>query len=166
MSEKSKICLLLSLSLAISALILFVPANLFPFMTIELYGQKNESTIWEGVVSLWGAGEYFVSVVVFLASLVIPFIKLILLVLVAARVMKNSKVSDSDIYVHRALEILGRWSMLDVFLVAILVAVLKLADLVNVQVGFGSFLFLAVVLLSLISAEALTKVVEKSEESL
>src|SRR5688572_30375654 len=64
-------------ALALAALVLYVPANIYPILSMNLYGNYTESTVWDGVVSLMQYDEYFVAVVVFLASIVIPLLKLL-----------------------------------------------------------------------------------------
>lgn len=163
MNSKNNIFLSLALSMAMTSLIFYFPANLFPFMTVELYGQKNASTILEGVQALYNAGEVFVAIVVLVASLIIPIIKILMLLFLSIRISVKGATTESDHYLHKALEVLGRWSMLDVFLVAILVAMMKLGDLAKVSVGLGSVFFLLVVIFSMISAEALTKALKQQE---
>src|SRR4051812_5305495 len=63
-------------ALALAALVLYIPANLYPILRMDIYGAYSESTVWDGVVSLWQYNEYFVAIVVFLASIVIPLLKL------------------------------------------------------------------------------------------
>src|SRR3569833_432368 len=69
----------LTLVFALSAIILYLPANLFPFMTLEFYGRRNSSTIWSGVKSLMQQQSYTVAIIVFLASILIPCVKLLIL---------------------------------------------------------------------------------------
>ena len=69
----------LTLAFSLTALILYIPANIFPFMTIELYGNRNSSTIWGGIVSLAESGSLAIALIVFLASMLIPFVKLVIL---------------------------------------------------------------------------------------
>lgn len=143
------------LSLSITALLLSFPANFTPFMRLELYGQGQDSTILGGVSSLLDSGEILVAVVVFLASLVIPTIKIFALIYLSRRFSNPHRVSPSDIQLHRAVEVLGRWSMLDIFLVAILVAMLKFGSLAHVEIKEGAIYFLLVVLITMVVSEML-----------
>lgn len=85
-----------TLAYSLTALILYLPANLLPVMTIEMYGQKNETTIWQGIVSLAEGGDWILALVVFVASMLIPFIKLAILFYLAVS-FKNSKNSKFKI---------------------------------------------------------------------
>jgi paraquat-inducible protein A len=129
-------------ALALAALVLYVPANIYPILSMNLYGNYSESTVWDGVVSLMQYDQYFVAVVVFLASIVIPLLKLLgLFFLVITRI-------------YRFIDAIGPWAMLDVFLVAILVALMKLGDLAQVIPGPGLIAFACVVVLTVLASQA------------
>lgn len=145
----------LCLSLSLTALILTLPANLLPFMRLELYGQGQDATVWEGVRTLYQSGEWFVALVIFAASLVIPTIKIAALIYLSGRFMRPERVTGRDLYLHRALEVLGRWSMIDIFLVAIMVAMLKFGNLAHVEIRAGAIFFLMVVMLTMVVSEIL-----------
>ena len=151
----------LCLSLSFTALILSIPANLFPFMRLEFYGQGNDSTIWGGVQSLYQSGEWFVALVIFVASLVIPNLKILALIYLSSRFMRPHAVTQRDLYLFRAVEVLGRWSMLDIFLVAILVAMLKFGHFGHVEIKSGAIYFLLVVLTTMTVSELLARIPKK-----
>ncbi len=151
----------LCLSLSLTALILSVPANLFPFMRLEFYGQGNDSTIWGGVQALYQSGELFVALVIFVASLVIPNLKIFALIYLSSRFMQPHTVTKRDLYLHRAVEVLGRWSMLDIFLVAILVAMMKFGHFGQVSIKSGAIYFLLVVITTMTVSEILARIPNK-----
>jgi paraquat-inducible protein A len=141
----------LTAALALAALILYVPANLYPIMSMSLHGAYSENTVWEGVLSLAEAHEWFVAVVVFLASIVIPLLKLLGLFLLAISARwKNGRRTRTRL--HRFIEALGPWAMLDVFLLAVLVALVKLNSLATVLPGPGLAAFTAVVVLTIFAS--------------
>lgn len=140
-----------TLALSIAALLLFIPANIYPFMTMELYGQTNSATIWGGVTSLMDDGAYFIAVVVFLASLVIPLLKLVILFYLSLTAT-NGKHTLFKTKLYYFVELIGRWSMLDIFLLAVFVAVIKLGKWTTVEPELGALLFLIVVILTMIAA--------------
>src|SRR5260221_5211944 len=125
-----------SLAFTVSALVLYVPANLYPILSMNMYGAYSENTVWDGVVSLWQYNEYFVAIVVFLASIVIPLLKLLGLffLIVSAKLGKGRRLR-SRTKIYRFLDVIGPWAMLDVFLLAILVCPASLADLTRVIRG-------------------------------
>jgi paraquat-inducible protein A len=141
----------LTWAFALTALIFYVPANIFPFMTIELYGKTNTSTIWGGILSLFESGAWTVALIVFLASIVIPAMKLVILFYLAftARTRRNSRFKTKLYYF---VEAIGRWSMLDIFLLAVLVAIVKLAPMATVQPEFGSLMFAMVVIFTMLAS--------------
>lgn len=140
-----------TLAFSLTALILYIPANLFPFMTIELYGNRNSSTIWTGVVALAESGSVAIALVVFLASMVIPFIKLALLFYLALSA-KQKKHPNFKQRLYQIIEAIGRWSMLDIFLLAVLVAIMKLGPWTTVEPGLGSLLFALVVIFTMLAS--------------
>lgn len=141
----------MTISLALTALIFYVPANLFPFMTIELYGRRNSSTIWGGIVSLVEAGSLFIAIIIFLASLVIPLMKLVILfyLAVGTRNLKRARFKTS---LYRFVEAIGRWSMLDIFLLAVLVAMMKLGNWTTVTPEPGALMFALVVIFTMLAS--------------
>ena len=135
---------------SLAALILFFPAMSLPILAIERLGYRNESTVWGGVVDLWKDGSPGISTVVFLCSILIPLVKISGLMFLC--VSWKLKRSQQQATVLSLIEGIGRWSMLDVFLVAILVATVKLGDIATVIPGPGIIAFTAVVLLTIFAS--------------
>jgi len=139
-------------ALSLTALILYVPANLYPVMRMEFMGAASENTIWTGVVSLAGDGMWEIALLVFCASILVPLMKLLglfYLVLTAGSVKRKK---DRTL-VYKIIEAVGRWSMLDVFLLSILVALVKLGSLATVLPGPGIIAFAAVVVLTILASQ-------------
>lgn len=137
-------------ALAISALILFVPANILPILSITRMGYKHESTIWGGVVDLWNGGTQGIAVIVLFCSIVIPLVKIgVMFYLCATWQIQSPKLNSALL---SFIDIVGRWSMLDVFLVAVLVALVKLGSIATVQPGLGILAFAGVVVLTMIAS--------------
>jgi len=141
----------LTLVFSLTALIFYFPANIFPFMTIELYGNRSTSTIWGGVVSLVKDGSWPIGLVVFLASLLIPCLKLIILFYLSLTA-KSKKHPGFKTKLYFIVEAIGRWSMLDIFLLAILVAIMKLGAWTTVEPEPGSLMFLFVVVFTMLAS--------------
>jgi len=140
-------------ALALAALILYVPANVYPILSMNLHGAYSESTVWEGCVSLARAGQWLVATVVFLASIAIPLLKLCgLLFLVATAHFGPAIPPRRQLSVHRFIGLIGPWAMLDVYLVAVLVALVKLDELATVLPGPGLIAFAAVVVLTILAS--------------
>lgn len=141
----------LTLSFSLTALILYLPANIFPFMSIELYGNRNTSTIWSGIVTLTESGSWPIAVIVFLASILIPFVKLVILFYLSATA-KNKKHPQLKTRLYHFIEAIGRWSMLDIFLLAVLVAILKLGPWTTVEPKLGALMFAMVVIFTMLAS--------------
>jgi paraquat-inducible protein A len=140
-------------ALTIAALVLYVPANVYPILQMNLYGAYSENTIWDGVVSLMRYNEYLVAAIVFLASIVVPLFKLLgLLFLVASVRWNRGRRLRARIY--QFIEAIGPWAMLDVFLLAILVALVKLGDLARVIPGPGLVAFTGVVIFTMLASQS------------
>lgn len=143
----------LTAAFSLAAMILYVPANLFPIMRLEMYGAVSEATAWDGARRLFRAGDVWIGIIVFLASIVIPLVKLIgLFVLVGMTYVKTEKSRKLRAWMARAIDVIGRWAMLDVFVVAILVSLVKLQSLATIRPGEGVLAFTGVVVCTLIAS--------------
>ena len=140
----------LSAAAALSALLLYIPAITLPILTIERMGNRNHASVWKGVVQFLTGGEYFVGTVVLVCSVIIPLLKLLgllWLVLLPGRLPSRQKAR-----LFRMIEWSGKWGMLDVLLIAILVAWVKMGDLVTIRPGKAVLAFCLMVFLSLIAS--------------
>lgn len=140
----------LTLAFSLTALVLYLPANLFPFMSIELYGRRNTATIWGGIVSLAESGSWPIAAIVFLASILIPLLKLIILFYLSLET--SSSLPKFKYRLYRIVETIGRWSMLDIFLLAIMIAILKLGKWATVEPKPGALLFALVVIFTMLAS--------------
>lgn len=132
-------------------------------MTMEIYGTRTSSTIWSTVVSLSESGSWFISMIIFLASLVIPFLKLVILFYLSMTA-NNQKNIYLKTQLHRAIERIGRWSMLDIFLLAVLVAVMKLGPWTSVQPEIGSVFFALVVIFTMLASAGFDPKIFQNDE--
>nr|WP_267957756.1 paraquat-inducible protein A [Halomonas zhangzhouensis] len=140
-------------ALLAAAAVMYVPANVYPIMTTTSLGQSAPSTIIGGVVELIQMGSWPVATVIFVASVIVPVGKLVALswlCLVASRSSELNAVHRTRLY--RLTEFIGRWSMVDVFVVAILVALIRAGSLMSVTPGPAALAFGAVVVLTMLAA--------------
>jgi paraquat-inducible protein A len=138
---------------SLAALILYVPANVYPILYMDYYGARSESTVWDGCVTLFLDGQWLVAVVVFLASILIPLFKLLgLFSLVLTTKYKTGLLRHERTWIHRIIEVIGPWAMLDVFLLAALVALVKLGQLATVLPGPGLLAFTLVVVFTVLAS--------------
>jgi len=138
---------------AIAAMILYVPANTLPIMeTSSLFGSQDD-TIMSGVVYLWRSGSWYLALVVFIASILVPMAKLLALIVLLVTVQLGSRWQPLQrAKLYRMVELVGRWSMLDVYVVTLLVALVQLDALATIKPGPGALAFGAVVVLTLLAA--------------
>jgi len=138
---------------AVAALILYVPANVYPIMRMHFYGAYSESTVWDGVASLAQHDQWFVAAIVFLASIAIPLAKLsVLLYLVISAALQRGRRLRDRTRIYRFVDVIGPWAMLDVFLLAVLVALVKLGTIATILPGPGLIAFACVVVLTMLAS--------------
>jgi paraquat-inducible protein A len=142
-------------ALALTAAILYVPANLLPVLTVISFGQGAPSTIVGGVVELVQAGMLPVALLVFFASILVPVLKLVGLAFLLASVHRRSTGRLRDrTRLYRVVEGIGRWSMVDVFMTGILAALVALGSLATISPGPGAVAFCGVVVVTILAAMA------------
>lgn len=138
-----------------AAAICYIPANLFPIMTSTSFGQSQSDTILSGVIYLLFHGMWPLAIIVFVASIVVPMMKLIALTGLVISVHRGSSWRTKErAAIYRIVEAVGRWSMVDVYVVTILVALVHLGSLASVEAELGAFFFGAVVVLTILAAES------------
>jgi paraquat-inducible protein A len=138
---------------SLAALILYVPANIYPILHMNYYGVYSESTVWDGCVKLFRDGQWLVAVIVFLASILIPLLKLLgLFYLVVSAKFKSARQQQERTWIYKTIEVIGPWAMLDVFLLAVLVALVKLQQIATVLPGRGLLAFTAMVVLTILAS--------------
>ena len=141
---------------SLAALMFYLPANIYPILQMELYGAHSENTVLDGCISLFQHGQRLVAVIVFLASLLIPFLKLLgLFYLVITTRFASRRRRLERTWIYRLIDVIGPWAMLDVFLLAILVALVKLGELATVLPGRGLFAYAAMVVLTILATTSL-----------
>lgn len=135
---------------SISALAFYIPAMVLPLLRIEQLGHRHEDSLLSGLIALFAQDYWLVGIVVLLFSVLLPPLKLLALLTLSSKVLLTYHHQRALLY--RTVELLGRWGMLDVMLVAILVAFVKLGNLVSIQAGLGLIAFTLLVLLSLLAS--------------
>ena len=140
---------------AIAAAICYLPANILPVMTTTSLTYKEPDTILSGVILLYKTGSWHLALVVLIASVMIPLAKLAALAYLLITVQRGSVRNSRDrARLYRLLEIVGRWSMLDVFVVTYTVALIQFHPLLSIAPGPGVLFFAAVVILTIFAAES------------
>ena len=152
-SKRVKNSLQVSLSLTISAVLLYIPAMIYPIMEVTKMGVQVESTILQGVASFLEMQNYFIATVIFTASVVIPLIKLVGLLFIFLSLKINVSVENKNkILMFRFIEAIGKWSMIDIYVVALLASIIQLDEVFNIKGGIAATSFCLMVILTMIAA--------------
>ena len=142
-------------ALALAAGVMLVPANLLPVLSTRTGGASRTDTIMSGILGLWHDGMWAISAIVFIASILIPLLKLVglgwLLLAVRARWTRHRRGLTR---LYAALDFIGRWSMLDVFLVAFLAGAVQFGALATIEPRSGIVAFAAAVVLTILATDS------------
>jgi len=148
-------CVARTFALLITSTILYIPANVLPIMTTEMLGGSTDSTIMGGVVLLWRMGSYPIAGIIFFASVMVPVGKLLAMYTLVWTVWRNRATQRRQRTVlYRITEFVGKWSMIDVFVVAILVALVNIEGLLVIRPGAAAMAFAGVVVVTIMAAES------------
>lgn len=140
-------------ALVIAATVLYLPANIYPVMTVVSLGSGAPSTILGGVQELLHAGMWPLALVVFFASVTVPVLKLVCLVLLLVTTQSGSTWRFRDrTRIYRLVEGVGRWSMIDIFMLSMLIGLVRLGRIATIEPGVGAVSFAAVVILTMLAA--------------
>ena len=140
-------------ALLIAAIILYIPANLLPIMETGSLFNYRKDTIMSGVVHLWKTGSWGIATIVFIASVMVPLFKILAISLLLVSVQRRSTWWPMQrAHLYRLVEFVGRWSMLDIYVVTILTALVQIRSLATVRAGDGAIAFGAVVVLTMLAA--------------
>lgn len=140
-------------ALLLTGYLLYIPANVLPVMHTGSLFSTQSDTIMSGIVYLWTSGSWYLAAIVFIASIFVPAAKLAVLTFLVISVQRRSTWGPLDrTKMYRVVEFIGRWSMLDIFVVTILVALVRLQSLATISVGLGAVAFGAVVVLTMVAA--------------
>ncbi len=142
-------------ALIIAAIICFIPANLLPVMASTTLMSAEQDTILSGVVVLFKTGSWHLALIVLIASVVIPLAKIMALAFLLVTIQRRSiKDRHERLQLYRLVDFVGRWSMLDVFVVTFTVALIQMQPLMSVKPGTGVHFFAAVVVLTMMAADS------------
>jgi paraquat-inducible protein A len=141
-------------ALVIAAAICYIPANVLPVLRTTALGSTESDTIMGGVIFLYQSGSWPLALIVLVASVMIPLGKLVALAYLLITVQRGSVHKSHDrTRLYYLIEFVGRWSMLDVFVDAFIVALVQLQPLMSVEPGLGVVFFMAVVVLTMLAAQ-------------
>jgi len=142
-------------ALVLAAAVFYIPANVLPVTHTTSLGAVQSDTIMSGVIYFIHSGSWPIALVIFVASVFVPLLKLLILSFLLLSVQRRWQWRPVDrTRLYRITEAIGRWSMLDIYVVTILVALVHLGALATIEAGAGALFFAAVVVVTMFAAEA------------
>jgi paraquat-inducible protein A len=139
-----------TLTCSLAALILYFPSNFYPVVTAEYQGQHSETTIYQGIVSLFTHKQYFIASLVFCTSILTPVLKIIGLIFITLT-LDWPAWKKTRTWIYKIIRVIDPWNMLEVFLLAICVSMVEMGEVATVHPGRGVFSFAAAVVLTLLA---------------
>jgi paraquat-inducible protein A len=142
-------------ALVLAAFICYIPANVLPITHVTSLGKVQSDTILSGVIYFMHSGNWPIALVIFVASVFVPLAKLLILSFLLISVQRKTTWRPKDrTQLYRVTEAIGRWSMVDIYVVTILVALVKMGALATIDAGAGALFFAAVVVITIYAAMA------------
>jgi paraquat-inducible protein A len=139
----------------LAAMVAYLPANLYPVMTVVSFGKAQSDTIMSGVIYLYVHGDWPLALIVFVASVLVPLLKMLALLYLLITVQRKSHLRNHQrTRLYRVVELVGRWSMVDIFVVALLAALVNVGAVATIEPGPGAIAFTAVVILTIFAAQS------------
>ena len=140
-------------ALVLAAIVFYIPANLLPVTVVVSFGKSQSDTIMSGVIYFIASGMWPIALIIFVASILVPMLKLTILTFLLITVQLKSAWRPKDrTRLYRITEAVGRWSMVDIYVVTILVALVNLGNLATIKAGPGAGFFAAVVVITMFAA--------------
>lgn len=142
-----------TLAFLIASILFYIPANLYPIMNTRILGDEEPSTIIGGVLLFLEHDSYFVAAIIFIASVMIPIGKMMVILWLCYTTSRASLLSGLELtWLYRVTEFIGKWSMIDIFVVAILVALVQVTGMMSIEPGMAARAFAIVVVLTMLAA--------------
>jgi paraquat-inducible protein A len=155
LSQRKENAFTKTLALSIAAICFFIPANIFPIMKTDSITTFENSTILDGIFYFFEHGEFFVGTVIFIASVFIPVWKLVTLfyLLYSVHVGSRWKLIEKN-KLFKTIDIIGKWSMLDIFVIGLMISLVQFGELARVTTGFAAISFATMVILTMLATES------------
>ena len=142
-----------TLALVIASIIFYIPANLLPMMHVQTFAGTESDTIMSGVIYFMETGSYLIGGVIFIASILVPVLKMLILLYLIHTVRHHKAAKPKERQrLYLLTEVIGRWSMVDVYVVAIMIPLVHFGALSEIHAGSGAWFFLLVVILTMLAA--------------
>lgn len=144
-------------ALLLTAMMLYVPANLLAVMRTLYMGGSSNSTILNGITYMWNDGDYPIAIIIFFASIIIPVLKIVTLFWLCHFSIYSSCGKDNHCLtmsrLYNSIELIGRWSMIDIFVVAVNATLIRNGELISVYPDTGAIFFAAVVIMTMVASK-------------
>lgn len=141
-----------TLACTIGALFLYVPANVFPLVTVYYSGKVNSATLWSSVEALFQTGQYAVGALLFTTSIATPAIKLLSLLFLCL-MTGSPRWQKQRTFLYETIELVNPWNMLEMFMVSLLVGIVKFGEVALIVPGLGALCFGSLVALTILASE-------------
>ncbi|XPV54764.1 MAG: paraquat-inducible protein A [Halarcobacter ebronensis] len=145
-----------TLSFTLVAIIFLFPANILPMMEVTTLGVVESSTILDGILYFFQTKSYFIAIVIFVASISVPIFKLVVLIyfLYTTKYNKTYHLAKNATKYYRIIKFIGKWSMLDIFVVALMIVMVQFGNLSNIIAGPAAIAFTIVVVSTMLATES------------
>lgn len=155
LKQRDEYSLIKTLSFTIVAILFLFPANILPMMEVTNLGLEESSTILDGIIYFIETNSYFIALVIFVASILIPIFKLLVLIyLLYITKYNKTYLAKNSIKYYRIIEFIGKWSMLDIFVVALMIVMVQFGNLSNITAGPAAIAFTIVVVSTMLATES------------
>jgi paraquat-inducible protein A len=142
-------------ALVLTATILYIPANVLPMMRIISFGREQSDTIMSGIIYFMRTGSWPLALLIFFASIVVPLLKIVILSFLLLSLHRHSRWRpDTRTRLYRLTVIIGRWSMLDIFVVTLMVAVVSMGRIATIEPGPAAMAFALVVVTTMLASHS------------
>lgn len=155
LKQRDTYSLVKTLCFCIIAIIFLVPANLLPMMEVTTLGVVQSNTIFDGIVYFFQTKSYFIAFIIFIASIAVPIFKLaVLLYLLYVTKFNKTTLARNATKYYRIIKFIGKWSMLDIFVVALMIVMVQFGNLSNISAGLAAIAFTIVVISTMLATES------------
>jgi len=155
LKQRDKYSFLKTLSFTLIAIIFLFPANILPMMEVTTLGVVQSSTILDGIIYFVNTKSYLIAMVIFVASILVPIFKLLVLIYLLYTTRYNKTfLAKNAIKYYRIIKFIGKWSMLDIFVVALMIVMVQFGNLSNINAGSAAVAFTIVVVSTMLATES------------
>lgn len=153
--QRKEYAFIKTLSFTLIALIFFIPANVLPMMHVTTLGVLEASTIFDGIIYFFDTKSYGIALIIFVASILVPVFKLVVLIILLLIVYtKKNQFARVGIKYYRIISFIGKWSMIDIFVVALMIVMVQFENLSNISAGAAAPAFTIVVIMTIFATHS------------